>query len=80
MIFFTLNYVIKVRYKGVGVLKNDSRLLTIKEVAELLRISPRTIYNQVRKNADRMFPIPVKRIGKLIRFRSKDVQRFIDKL
>jgi len=55
------------------------RLLTIKDVAQLLQISERSIYNQVRKKADRPFPIPVKRVGKLIRFRSKDVQAYIDR-
>jgi len=58
----------------------QSKLLTIKEVAEILQISPRTIYNQVRKNAERKFPIRVRRVGKLIRFDQKDVQRYIDKI
>ena len=61
-------------------MKNESRLLTIREVAQLLQISERTIYNQVRKGADRQFPIKVKRVGKLIRFSSKDVQKYIDRL
>ena len=58
----------------------DDKLLTIKEVAELLRISERTIYNKVRKGAERQFPIKVKRVGKLIRFAARDVQRYIEKL
>lgn len=58
----------------------EDKLLTIKEVARLLQISDRTIYNQVRKGAERPFPIKVKRVGKLIRFTAKDVQRYIDKL
>ena len=58
----------------------EDKLLTIKEVARLLQISERTIYNQVRKGAERPFPIKVKRVGKLIRFTAKDVQRYIDKL
>jgi len=56
------------------------KLLTLKEVAEILRISPRSIYNGVRKNAEKPFPIPVKRIGKLIRFEASAVQRYIDKI
>ena len=56
------------------------KLLTIREVAEILQISVRSIYNQVRKNADRPFPIRVRRHGRLIRFSAKDVQRYIDKL
>ena len=58
----------------------QSKLLTIKEVAELLQISERSIYNGVRKKAERKFPIPVKRVGKLIRFRPKDVENYIAKL
>ena len=58
----------------------EDKLLTIKEVARLLQISERTIYNQVRKGTDRPFPIKVKRVGKLIRFAARDVQRYIDKL
>lgn len=60
--------------------KVNDRLLTIREVARILQISERTIYNQVRKGAERQFPIKVKRVGKLIRFAAKDVQRYIDKL
>ena len=56
------------------------KLLTIKELAQILQISPRTIYNQVRKKADKPFPIPVKRHGKLIRFDPKDVENYIAKL
>lgn len=58
----------------------QSKLLTIKEVAELLQISERSIYNGVRKKAERPFPIKVKRVGKLIRFDPKDVQNYIDKI
>ena len=53
------------------------RLLTIKDVAHLLQISERTIYNRVRKNAERPFPIKAKRVGKLIRFDPKDVEEYI---
>ena len=60
--------------------KMNDRLLTIKEVARLLQISERTIYNKVRKGAERKFPVKVKRVGKLIRFHPKDVQRYIDQL
>ena len=57
------------------------KLLTIKEVARILQISERTIYNKVRPNSKfEPFPIPVKRVGKLIRFEAKAVQRYIDKL
>ena len=68
--------------REVAILKknNDTRLLDIDDVARRLHISKRTIYNQVRKNADRPFPIKVKRHGRLIRFAPEDVQRYIDSL
>jgi excisionase family DNA binding protein len=57
------------------------KLLTIKEVARILKISERTIYNKVRPNSKfQPFPIKVKRVGKLIRFAQEDVQRYIDKI
>ena len=58
----------------------EDKLLTIKEVARLLQISERSIYNQVRKGAERPFPIRVRRVGKLIRFAARDVERYIEKL
>ena len=58
----------------------QAKLLTIKEVAELLQISERSIYNGVRKKAERPFPIKVKRVGKLIRFHPRDVEKYIAKL
>lgn len=61
-------------------LKDTDKLMTIQDVARILGISERTIYNQVRKGAERKFPVKVKRVGKLIRFHPKDVQRYIDQL
>jgi predicted DNA-binding transcriptional regulator AlpA len=61
-------------------LKNASRLLTIKDVARILGISERSIYNGTHRNAKKRFPIKIKRHGKLIRFDANDVQQYIDKL
>ena len=58
----------------------EDKLLTIKEVARLLQISERTIYNRVRKKADKPFPIKVLRVGKLIRFAQKEVEPYIAQL
>mgnify|MGYP001768649822 CR=1 FL=1 len=54
---------------------NPNELMTIEEVAAVLRCSPRTIYNRVRPGAENKFPIPFRRIagGRLIRFRRADV-------
>ena len=59
---------------------NDNKLLTVQQVAQILQISERSIYNRVRKKADNLFPIKVKRIGRLIRFDLRDVEKYIDKL
>jgi excisionase family DNA binding protein len=61
-------------------LKNAGKLLTIRDLARILGISERTIYNRIRKNAELPFPIKAKRIGRLIRFAPEDVQRYLDKL
>ena len=58
---------------------NPNELLTIEEVAEILRCSPRTIYNRVRPGAKKKFPIKARRVagGRLIRFLRKDVDDHI---
>ena len=56
------------------------KLLKIEDVAKILRISPRSIYNRCRKKALDPFPIRVRRVGKLIRFDPKDVYEYIEKL
>ncbi|MDB4442248.1 helix-turn-helix domain-containing protein [bacterium] len=58
----------------------QEKLLTIREVARLLQISPRSIYNRCRKKAPDPFPIRVRRVGKLIRFDPKDIEEYIDRL
>jgi excisionase family DNA binding protein len=55
-----------------------NRLLSVKETAEILRLSPRTIYNRVAPGAENPFPIKPKRIGRSVRFRNQDVQDYID--
>lgn len=56
------------------------RLLGIKETARLLDISPRSIYNQVGRKAKKRFPIKPKRIGRLIKFSVRDIEKYIDSL
>ena len=53
------------------------RLLSIEETAEILGISPRTIYNGVAPKAKRPFPIKPKRVGRLVKFRIEDVESYI---
>ncbi len=58
------------------------QFLTVSEVAALLKISPRTIYNEVRPGAERKFPIKAKRVGggRLLRFLKSDVDAYIESL
>jgi excisionase family DNA binding protein len=57
----------------------ENRLLSVKETAAILRLSPRTIYNRVAPGSVNPFPIKAKRIGRSVRFRNKDVQDYIDR-
>lgn len=51
------------------------RLLTVEEVARVLRVSPGWVYD----HADRKRPlIQSVRLGKAVRFREQDVQKFIE--
>ena len=47
-------------------------LLTVKEIANLLRVSPEWVYERVRKNAPD--PLPFVRLGRSIRFRWSEVE------
>ena len=60
--------------------KSLQKLLTIKQVAEILNISKRTIYNQIHRKAKTKFPIKPKRIGTAIRFSLVDVKNYIDSI
>jgi len=55
------------------------KLLTITETAELLGISCRTLYNGCAPSSKHPFPIRPIRVGRLLRFDSRDVVDFIDK-
>jgi excisionase family DNA binding protein len=57
----------------------NKMLLSVEELAELLQISTRTIYNGTAKNPINKFPIPWIRIGKLLRFHINDVQEYLEK-
>jgi predicted DNA-binding transcriptional regulator AlpA len=52
------------------------QFLSIKETAEFLGISERTIYNGVAPKSKRPFPIKPKRIGKLVKFDVRELERF----
>jgi len=56
------------------------RLLSVEEAATYLGLSPRTIYNGVHRKTKNPFPVPVKRIGKLVKFDREDLDKFIESL
>ena len=51
-------------------------ILTIEDVAQRLRIEPRTVYELIRKRAKR--PLPVLRVGKFLRFRWSHIETWLD--
>jgi predicted DNA-binding transcriptional regulator AlpA len=58
----------------------EKRLLSIKDAATYLGLSPRTLYNAVAPKAKVPFPIKPKRWGKRVLFDVKDLDRFADSL
>ena len=47
-------------------------VLTVKEVAEYLRVTPKTVYQLVKQGALKSF-----RVGRAVRFRRADVEDFV---
>ncbi len=63
--------------------KSWEKLLTIGEAADLLQISPRTIYEMVsaRGRARRQHQIPVIKLnGRCLRFREMDLTAWLDRI
>ncbi len=58
----------------------DRRLLSVKDAAAYLGLSPRTIYNRNVKDAINPFPIKPKRWGKRVLFDIRDLDRWADTL
>lgn len=59
----------------------DDEILTMDEVAGLLRVKPEKIYELTRKRFRRRrgFSLPKFRVGRELRFRRKDVEAWIDR-
>ena len=53
---------------------NLKRFLSVKETAEYLNISPRTIYNKTGRKAKVKFPVRPKRVGRLCAVRYQGSQ------
>lgn len=58
----------------------EKRLLSVEETAAYLGISTRTIYNRIHRKAKKPFPVRAKRLGKLIKFDRRDLDRYIEEL
>jgi predicted DNA-binding transcriptional regulator AlpA len=58
----------------------EKRLLSIKDAAVYLSISPRTIYNGIAPKSKAPFPIKPKRWGKRVLFDVRDLDKFADSL
>ena len=57
--------------------KIQKRLLSVEEAATLLGVSPRTIYNGVAPKSKRPFPVRPKRVGKLVKFDIRELEKYI---
>ena len=60
--------------------KLTKRLLDVKEAADYLGISYKTLYNGIAPKSKNPIPVRVKRIGKLVKFDIKDLDAYIDSL
>ena len=52
-------------------------LLSVGELAGILGIRPQTIYNKMSQG---LFPIKHKKIGKLVKFDSRELNKYLDSL
>ncbi|NIO20941.1 MAG: helix-turn-helix domain-containing protein [Candidatus Aenigmarchaeota archaeon] len=59
---------------------SGKRLLSVEETANYLGLSPRTIYNAVARKSKKPFPVKPKRIGKLVKFDIRDLERYVESL
>jgi len=51
-------------------------ILTKEDVAQRLRVEPRTVYELTRRRAKR--PLPVLRVGKYLRFKWSLIEKWLD--
>jgi len=58
----------------------SKRLLTVKETAEYLGISPRTIYNGIAPKSQKPFPLRPKRIGRKPLFDVVELDQYVEGL
>lgn len=56
----------------------SKRFLTIRETAELMGLSPRTIWNRTGPRAKIKFPVRARRFGRAVRFALQDVLDYME--
>ena len=55
----------------------EKRLLSVKELADYMGLSPQTIYNKINTGK---FPIPYKKVFGLLKWEKEEVNEFLNKL
>jgi excisionase family DNA binding protein len=60
-----------------ALLSAETKLLTVQQVAARLALSVRTVW---RRTATGELPAPVRFPGRIVRWRSRDLDRYIDQL
>jgi len=55
----------------------EKRMIGVKELAEYIGLRPQTIRNKVNCGT---FPIPTKKIGRLLKWERRDVDKYLDSL
>lgn len=53
------------------------RILTVKQVADLLQVPPSSIYEKTRKRRGAVPPLPCRRVGKYLRFFEAEVMEWL---
>lgn len=61
-------------------MKPTKRLLTLKETAQYLGISPGTIYNRSARGSKNPFPVKPKRVGRHVRFDMQYLEKYVGSL
>ena len=61
-------------------MKPTKRLLSVKETAQYLGISTRTIYNRTGRRSKNPFPVKPKRVGRHVRFDLEALNKHIDSI
>ena len=60
------------------VVHTDDELLTVEEVARLLKVPTSWVYDRCRESASD--PLPHMKLGKYLRFRKSDLLRYLESL